>query len=341
MTSTGASMPVHVPEGVGGLVHEHPEAVDAGAPRPRAAASQAVSTGCTTRSTTTWPAPSSDGSHGTRGLGRSAAHPDRRGVHHEVGRRPRRRPSPTRPPSAAGPRRPRRRAVDHDDVGGAGLGQGGHAAPAPRRRRRARPPAPGRVDAVVDAEGVDEAGPVGVVALEPSVAGTTQFTAPSRARRRQGVARPGATSLVRHGDDEPSSPGPPHPASACGPTGLATSKARYSPVEPDRREGGVVQHRRQRVADRRADHRATRVVPRAGPTTAGRLPPWPWPRSPRARPGWWRRRGGPGVGQHVVQPAARLARSGRRIGVGRRVQRGLDRLAARRGDRRGRQPRDR
>ena len=160
-----------------------------------------------------------------------------------------------------------RGAVDHDD-------RRAPACASARTTARAAPPAPedghrpaGEVEALVDLEGVDEPGPVGVVAhAARPPRRCTQFTAPrASASAREPVERGEDGRLVGHGDRQPFQAEGPHAAHGQAGGAFRHLEGQVGPVEAAGGERGVEDGRRQRVADRQPDHAGRARVARDAP----------------------------------------------------------------------------
>ena len=163
------------------------------------------------------------------------------------------------------------------------------AAASARATARPAPPAPTTahrrpvdVDAVVDAQRVDQPGAVGVVAAqETAVARDAVHRAEGLGIGRQLVEAVEHRGLVRHRDRQPVEPERPHPAERQAGGALGHLEGEVGPVEPGGGERGVEDRRRQRVADRRADDAGRAGVP--GDHAATRSPGRPRGTAP------WRR----------------------------------------------------
>ena len=220
-------------EGERGLVDEHPEAADRRGARPRAARrSSGVSSGWYTRSTIHCSGDRLDRQR------RVVAHADRRRVHHDLGRRPDRRPA-TRPRACPGTaatstsRASTRRAATPT------------SAPPPTSAAataRAAPPAPStstdRPDGIEALVGQrpQEALAVGRVAEQRAVVADHHGVHRVRARRRPASARRtqcGRRGLVRHRHAEPAEPQRrPRRAPRRRPRPGGTSSATYTQSSP-------------------------------------------------------------------------------------------------------------
>ncbi len=264
-----------LPEGVGGLVHEHADAVDAErSPVAGGRRARACRRGCTTTSTTTWPAPSSDGSQGMASVSADrCAHAHRGGVHHDAGRRHVVRGSRRRPAERRGLLGLRPGAVDDDDVGGARLGDGGHDRPAPHRRRRARPPAarPGRRRG--RRGGSRRSRRRRCCGLRAVRRGSRRSSPPPAARPpATGVSQVRAvTSLSGMVIDSPRSPRAAAPRSAAAPSPSSTSKARNSASSPAASKAALCSTGESEWRMGEPSTAATRVVAVSGPNY-GRTP---------------------------------------------------------------------
>ena len=258
---------------MGGLVHEHADAVDRPAPRGRRAADEpGVSSGVVRRGR---PRPGRRRAATGRRASRGPA--DRRAHAHRVAFTTRSAPTPRRRARRPGPG-PASAAAACSASAGCGSPRPPRPRPprpAPATTARAAPPAPsttaplpGRVDAVVEPERVDEAGAVGAVARRAVRRGPRRmFTAPSACgRRRQAVDRPAATSACSGMvTDSPARPRAAAPRSAAAPPASATSKARYTQSSPTAAKAALCSTGESEWRDGRAD-----APPRPGGAAAGR-----------------------------------------------------------------------
>ena len=230
------------------------------APWAAARSSQDVGRGAYTRSTATWPARSSSGCHGPRRRSWPPVMPSGVALTTRSARRHR---AGHVPPDhrAGGTRqsgrlpRPGRCAVEHGDLGRPGVGQGEDDRP--RRAAGAdHQAAPGgRIEAHATGQRVHEPLAVGVGARERAVAvQDTVHRAQATGHLTRGVHESRHVRLVRHGDRQSA-----HVVSAHvleGATGLARGyleSERPPPGQLQRREGCVVQQRREGMGDRAPD----------------------------------------------------------------------------------------
>ena len=323
------------------LVHEHARGRRRPAARARRQRRAAASRGWYTRSATTWPGRSSHGSSGSRRL---APHAQRGGVNDEVGAA-----TSSGPPGPGGQRggrsAPRRVRLTTTTSAAPASARATTDRAAPRRR--ARHDEAGRLDAVVEPEGVDEA--------SPSVFSPTGAFRPERhgvGGREPPAAGDGWSTKVATSDlcgIVTESPRRPRAALPAGPRRRragGTAKARYTPSSPQAANAALCITGESEWRTGQPMMPATRVAPSWFPDRPNPRPPDRHPSRPG--PGAMFLMvvlvvGGEGVACRPRRPGRRTARctapagAARRVRVGRRVERGLDRLLARVGDRRRRQ----
>ena len=178
--------------------------------------------------------------------------------------------TPIEPASAAAPVGPVRRAVDDRDRRRAGAGDGVDDRPSRAAAAEHADPHAGDLDAVGSQRG-DEAGTIGAVPLEPTVADRHDGVdaAQRGGRRVELVDQRGHGLLVRHGDRQTTEAQHAHRLEGC--AGIAAARPR-TPRTPSR-----ARWRRSRRC----------AAPATGCGARGcrsRRPAWWWPRSPSSSP---------------------------------------------------------
>ena len=147
------------------------------------------------------------------------------------------------------------RAVHHDDLPAAGVGQRPDHGPGRPARTEHHRGHPRRVDPVVEPERVEEALAVGALAPEPAV--RRHHDGVGRAQRLdRGAAlvdQRGDVGLVGHRHGQPGQAEGPHRVQRAAGAAGRDLEGDVAPVQTARREGGVVHRGRQAVADGRPD----------------------------------------------------------------------------------------
>ena len=238
----------------GALVDEHPEAVHGPAPLRRRGGEEGRAERVVHEVGHDLARPQAPRVHRQRAV---LAHAERRGLHEEVGATDVVHTSGAAPFAGQGGRgrSAAGRAVHDDDLPAACVGQRpdhgpGRPARAEHHRGHAR-----RVDPVVEPERVEEALPVGALAPEPAV--RHHHDGVGRAQRLdRGAAlvdQRGDVGLVGHRHGQPGQAEGPHRVQRAAGAAGRDLEGDVAPVQPARREGGVVHRGREAVADGRSD----------------------------------------------------------------------------------------
>ena len=258
MSSIGAVWPVHNSNATAAWRTSIPRPSRVDAPRARAACSSGVSSGDMTMSATSCSGASHRASTGRErpsmptevALTTSSASATSAG-------------SPTRPAvpaSAAAPAALDGGAVDHDDLGRAGVGQAQDEGPRRTPAAQHRAASSGHREAGIRGQRGHEPGAVGVVTHQPVALGHHAVDRPQPTGRlgqlapRCGVEVIGHRRLVGHGHRQPGQRQGAHGLHRCLCPALGHLEGDVHPVQASGLERGVEDLGRARMSDRIADH---------------------------------------------------------------------------------------